>query len=166
MWQKGGKKTKQNLASCHWQSNQISGGRPSCFILSNKWEQQDTLTCSFKVTSKPLRAHAPCGTSRRTKLLLITIWLRTASPLHTQQQLLRPKKKWLLDLNAFLRARKGRRSGDEEIKINWGINSDFLSPIWSPENQQTFSLCTIQVLNRRPLPKGTWRFCWAVLWTL
>lgn len=57
--------------------------------------------------------------------------------------------------------KKRRRCEDEEIEINWEINSDFIPPICSQQSQETFSLYTIQVLNWGPLPRGTWRFCWA-----
>lgn len=57
--------------------------------------------------------------------------------------------------------KKRRRREDEEIEINWEINSDSIPPICSLQSQETFSLHTIQVLNWGPLPRGTWRFCWA-----
>lgn len=42
----------RKLASCHWQSNQISAERTTCLILSNKWKQRSALTRWFKVTLK------------------------------------------------------------------------------------------------------------------
>lgn len=60
----------RKLASCHWQSNQISAERTTCLILSNKWSSDPLIQGHLKAFL------SGCGTSqlRSCKVLLIIIW--------------------------------------------------------------------------------------------